>query len=165
MQTQIELEQEIIRLTNIIHPNFPELSRYLKEFPIGNESMKDQIEYCSFLNGLIEKHSQTSNSVAENNEQKAFPGYPVYPPSDDIFERGKEEGNLNPEDLSKNKSPNEVEGTMNEKGFDDDMSGADLDVPGSELDDQQENIGSEDEENNYYSLGGDNHNDLEEDKG
>ena len=38
-----------------------------------------------------------------------------------------------------------------------------LDVPGSELDDEQEDIGSEDEENNYYSLGGDNHNDLEED--
>ncbi|WP_322550058.1 hypothetical protein [Flavobacterium psychraquaticum] len=43
--------------------------------------------------------------------------------------------------------------------------GSDLDVPGSELDDQQESVGSEDEENNYYSLGGDNHNDLEEDKG
>lgn len=37
-----------------------------------------------------------------------------------------------------------------------------LDVPGAELDDQQEDIGSEDEENNYYSLGGDNHLDLEE---
>ena len=42
------------------------------------------------------------------------------------------------------------------------MSGDDLDVPGSELDDQQESIGSEDEENNYYSLGGDDHNDLDE---
>jgi hypothetical protein len=29
-----------------------------------------------------------------------------------------------------------------------------------ELDDKQEEIGSEDEENNYYSIGGDNHNDL-----
>lgn len=38
----------------------------------------------------------------------------------------------------------------------------DLDVPGSELDDDDELIGSEDEENNYYSIGGDNHNDLEE---
>jgi hypothetical protein len=35
----------------------------------------------------------------------------------------------------------------------------------SELDDKQEEIGSEDEENNYYSIGGDNHNDLEEDNG
>lgn len=42
--------------------------------------------------------------------------------------------------------------------------GSDLDVPGSELDDAQEKIGSEDEENNYYSIGGDNHNDLEESK-
>ncbi|MFN3588766.1 MAG: hypothetical protein ACK4UP_05245 [Spirosomataceae bacterium] len=40
--------------------------------------------------------------------------------------------------------------------------GEELDVPGAELDDQQEDIGSEDEENNYYSLGGDNHLDLEE---
>jgi hypothetical protein len=36
---------------------------------------------------------------------------------------------------------------------------------GSELDDAQEEIGSEDEENNHYSIGGDNHNDLEEDNG
>lgn len=32
-----------------------------------------------------------------------------------------------------------------------DFSGDELDVPGSELDDQQEKIGSEDEENNSYS--------------
>jgi hypothetical protein len=37
-----------------------------------------------------------------------------------------------------------------------------LDVPGAELDDADEQIGEEDEENNYYSLGGDDHNDLEE---
>ena len=43
------------------------------------------------------------------------------------------------------------------------MIGSELDVPGSELDDENEIIGSEDEENNYYSLGGDNHENLEED--
>jgi hypothetical protein len=31
------------------------------------------------------------------------------------------------------------------------------------LDDENENIRSEDEENNYYSLGGDDHEDLDED--
>lgn len=36
-----------------------------------------------------------------------------------------------------------------------------LDVPGSELDNEQQFVGSEDEENNYWSLGGDNHEDLE----
>jgi hypothetical protein len=41
-------------------------------------------------------------------------------------------------------------------------SPGDLDVPGSELDDASENIGSEDEENNYYSLGGDDKENLEE---
>lgn len=40
----------------------------------------------------------------------------------------------------------------------------DLDVPGSEDDDANEEIGEEDEENNYYSLGGDAHENLEEDK-
>jgi hypothetical protein len=39
-----------------------------------------------------------------------------------------------------------------------------LDIPGSEEDDAQEAIGSEDEENNSYSLGSDRHTDLEEDR-
>lgn len=39
---------------------------------------------------------------------------------------------------------------------------SDLDVPGSEMDDAAENIGEEDEENNYYSLGGDRHESQEE---
>lgn len=44
------------------------------------------------------------------------------------------------------------------------VSGDDLDIPGAELDNQNEEIGEEDEENNYYSLGGERHEDLEEDK-
>lgn len=39
----------------------------------------------------------------------------------------------------------------------------DMDIPGSELDDASEEIGEEDEENNYYSLGGDRHEAQEED--
>ncbi|HKZ38053.1 MAG TPA: hypothetical protein VJ184_10400 [Chryseolinea sp.] len=45
-----------------------------------------------------------------------------------------------------------------------DFAGDDLDIPGSEEDDAQEAIGSEDEENNSYSLGSDRHTDLEEDR-
>ena len=40
----------------------------------------------------------------------------------------------------------------------------DLDIPGAEDDDSNEEIGEEDEENNYYSLGLDNHNELSENK-
>jgi hypothetical protein len=44
-----------------------------------------------------------------------------------------------------------------------DFSARDIDVPGSELDDRNEMIGSEDEENNSYSLGGDDKESLEDD--
>ena len=43
------------------------------------------------------------------------------------------------------------------------VTGEDLDIPGAELDNPNEEIGEEDEENNYYSLGGDRHENLEED--
>lgn len=45
---------------------------------------------------------------------------------------------------------------------DDDID-EDLDIPGTEMDDANESIGEEDEENNYYSLGGDRHENLDED--
>jgi hypothetical protein len=38
-----------------------------------------------------------------------------------------------------------------------DLSADDLDIPGSEDDDENEELGEEDEENNSYSLGGDRH--------
>ena len=100
------------------------------------------------------------------NEEKinTYPGNILYPASDDIFNKNIEE-DIDPETLEENKEPTAKPGKQNEKEFDEDVSGDDLDVPGSELDDDQENIGSEDEENNYYSLGGDDHNDLDEDKG
>lgn len=49
---------------------------------------------------------------------------------------------------------------LNQRPYPVDFSGDDLDVPGSEDDDASENIGSEDEENNLYSLGGDRHEDA-----
>lgn len=76
-----------------------------------------------------------------SGEDEKFP-LPIYKKEDDIYNKEKEE----------HLEDNELEN-----------SGAALDVPGAELDDADENIGEEDEENNYYSLGGDDHNDLEED--
>ena len=79
-------------------------------------------------------------------EDKKFP-LPIYSADEDIYKKEKE-------------VPFEEEKRI---GINKKLS-ADLDVPGSELDDAGEEIGEEDEENNYYSLGGDNHIDLEEDK-
>jgi len=93
----------------------------------------------------------------EGNEEKIIlPGYPTYPDSEDIYNQGKEEADIDPEQVTLDKE-NEVPGENNEKNFEDDFSGDDLDVPGSELDDDEEETGNEDEENNLYSLGGDNH--------
>jgi hypothetical protein len=91
-------------------------------------------------------------------------GYPLYPVSDDIYNQSKEEPSIDPEDITRSKDHNKP-GKKNEKDFEEDVSGSDLDVPGSEDDDAEENVGSEDEENNHYSLGGDEMNDLEEDHG
>lgn len=41
---------------------------------------------------------------------------------------------------------------LNEEGFGEEVSGDDLDVPGADQDDSDEEIGEEDEENNEYSL-------------
>jgi hypothetical protein len=111
--------------------------------------------------------SNIAGTEAGSQDKVKLPGYPSYPSIDDIYYKYYHEKNINPEDISKTKelSGNEKVGTPNEKDFNDDVSGSDLDIPGSELDDIQESVGSEDEENNYYSLGGDDHNDLEEDKG
>ena len=102
----------------------------------------------------------------KDNTKKENPeGYPPYPSSQDIYSNYKKDRKVNPEDPSKLKDniDNYKAGKLNEKDFDEDLTGDDLDIPGSELDDELEIIGSEDEENNYYSLGGDDHNDLDED--
>jgi hypothetical protein len=99
----------------------------------------------------------------KKNTSKEIPAENVssnlnYNPSDDIYNKNKLEQNIDPENTDELKQPNEEE-EVNENN-----EIINLDVPGSELDDAQEEIGSEDEENNYYSIGGDGHNDMEEDK-
>lgn len=100
---------------------------------------------------------------AEKKEKDDLPGYPLYPDSEDIYKEFEEEEDINPEDISKTKAPNSTN-ALRRKALDNEPSEKDLDIPGSELDDPEEDIGSEDEENNYYSIGGDRHENLEEDQ-
>jgi hypothetical protein len=113
--------------------------------------------------------NQEDENIELNKKKKngSVDGYPKYPAKDDIYNKSKQEPNIDPQDISKVKETTEVdnEETGNQIAIDDVIPGEELDVPGSELDDEQEDIGNEDEENNYYSLGGDAHNDLEEDQG
>lgn len=66
---------------------------------------------------------------------------------------------LGPKDLSMDMGDDEQ---LKHRNRPVDFTGEDLDVPGTELDDDQEEKGSEDEENNIYSLGGDEKNNLDE---
>ncbi len=113
----------------------------------------------------MNEENKMSKNKTMDNPNKVYPVNVNYLPSEDIYAMDKEETEIDPEDISKTKNSNSNDGMYNEKTFNQDKSGSDLDIPGSELDDAQEAVGSEDEENNGYSIGSDNHNDLEEDKG
>ena len=87
----------------------------------------------------MKKNHNKQEDKAPKDDQ--LPGYPAYPANEDVFSKEKEEPYDESEDSSLDNG---------------------LDVPGAELDDADELIGEEDEENNYYSLGGDDHSDLDE---
>ncbi|WP_343667352.1 hypothetical protein [Chitinophaga sp.] len=106
------------------------------------------------------EHIPNQDEIAAKREQ-TFPGYPTYPASEDIMNQEERE-ELDVEGVTGSRRiNNEIareEGSIPQEFDDED----DLDVPGGELDDEDEIIGEEDEENNYYSLGGDRHEDLDE---
>jgi hypothetical protein len=93
----------------------------------------------------------SKNDKDDSLKEKKFP-LPIYSEDEDIYKKEKEVGYEEDEQESLHKIKGKVK-----------KEGDDLDVPGSDLDDADEAIGEEDEENNYYSLGGDDHQDLEED--
>jgi hypothetical protein len=115
---------------------------------------------------LVNLKTIVMNTESENkddkNPEKEFPGYPPYPKSEDIYAQGKRDDTIDPDDKSKIAEHKHEQ--PYEKGPEGEYGADDLDIPGAELDDADEEIGREDEENNYYSLGGDNHEDLEEDQ-
>lgn len=106
----------------------------------------------------MRKYKTTKKAQPLEDELQPYPDYPAYPPEEDIFDKFEEE-DLDPDKIV-DKGVTSVDASAKE-----DASDLDLDIPGSELDDPQEIIGSEDEENNYYSLGGDNHKELDENYG
>lgn len=102
-----------------------------------------------------------------DEEENNLPGYPVYPESEDIYVKYEEDRNIDPEEISETDEfiAKHSGRTIKAKDLYDDLPGSDLDIPGFELDDNIEYTGDEDEENTYYSLGGEDHEDLEEYQG
>jgi hypothetical protein len=132
------------------------------------------------LKGLIMSNKKNKTGKEDQQppkkEEDQFPGYPEYPASEDIMNKKNRDKEVDldinevtgsfrrnselPADKKKFKENDEQEETWRR-----DKVGDDLDIPGAELDDEAEAIGEEDEENNIYSIGGDRHEDLEEDNG
>lgn len=100
----------------------------------------------------------------EESPQEYFKDKFDYDPKEDIYNKSQKVANISNDDelvIDKNipvpNNSNEFYREAPIHNAESNFEGESLDVPGSELDDRQESIGSEDEENNYYSLGGDNH--------
>lgn len=96
--------------------------------------------------------SRATSAEAVNDSSRPLTG------ESDLTEEDKEA--LGPKDLSLDMGDDEQ---LKHRKWPVDFTARDLDIPGSELDDRNEIIGSEDEENNSYSLGGDDKENLEED--
>jgi hypothetical protein len=110
---------------------------------------------------MKKKVAKPGDKKSAINEDEKFPGYPAYPANEDITYRGEQEDL----DVEKVTRSSRINNELAREGLDNpgELDEEGLDVPGADLDDQNERIGEEDEENNYYSLGGDRHEDLEED--
>lgn len=93
----------------------------------------------------------------EKMKKKDLQGYPLYPEDEDIYNIEKRDSYIDPDDQSYFSDEDFDVRDPEEIDFIDQLENKELDVPGAELDDFDEEIGNEDEENNYYSLGGDNH--------
>jgi hypothetical protein len=112
-----------------------------------------------------EKLTRSGAYLDKKNETRVSSSSPDIPETeDDLIIVPGTEADVTRDDLiilGEQDLENDDEDTTNSKTVLGDLD-AELDVPGEELDDPNEDIGEEDEENNYYSLGGDSKENLEE---
>ncbi|MRX67658.1 hypothetical protein SAMN06265349_10524 [Flavobacterium resistens] len=92
-------------------------------------------------------NSEDKNPAKENQIERNLENLD-YPANEDIYNQEDKLEDIDPEDISSERIINQNNHEWKQNS---DKLGDDLDVPGAELDDDQEEIGSEDEENNFYS--------------
>jgi hypothetical protein len=90
----------------------------------------------------------------DNDDIEIVPGTDADVTSEDLVLLGERDQDM---DLGEDEEVRSTRSLLDKAGYE-------LDTPGTEIDDPNESIGEEDEENNYYSLGGDRHENLEEDR-
>ncbi|WP_035649588.1 MULTISPECIES: hypothetical protein [unclassified Flavobacterium] len=92
-------------------------------------------------------NSEDKNTANEDQIERNLENLD-YPANEDIYNQEDKLEDIDPEDISGERIINQNNHEWKQNS---DKLGDDLDVPGAELDDDQEEIGSEDEENNFYS--------------
>ena len=129
------------------YPHYPadeDITKQMERVSVDVENLAPSSSVSNQVKKPETKTSSTQESV--DDEVKIVPGT---------------EADVTREDL---RLLNATEGAYADASHSNTVTGDDLDVPGADEDDPNEDIGEEDEENNYYSLGGDNHENLEEDR-
>ncbi|WKL50411.1 hypothetical protein Q1W71_11690 [Flavobacterium pectinovorum] len=96
--------------------------------------------------------SENKNTTPEERIERNLDNLD-YPANEDIYNQEEKLEDIDPEGISGERIVINNDNYDNEWKQNSDKLGNDLDIPGAELDDEQEDIGSEDEENNFYSEG------------
>ena len=141
--------------------DFPGYPHYPSNEDILNQPDAERVDVD--VENLSRSKNQTSSSLPDKSVKVPAADEPLTPVDDiidDVIVPGTE-ADVTEDDLILLGEKDADFGRRDELA----VTGDDLDVPGAEDDDANEEIGEEDEENNYYSLGGDAHENLEEDKG
>lgn len=149
-----------------IEQDFPGYPHYPAKEDIMNQSTEnhrvdtnvENLPNSNNKSGVSQRFDDNDRRENAKNAMTPQPGLG----NDDLDIRRGTGGDVNRDDLAALNATNNEIGTPQNVSNED--LNTDLDIPGSELDDANEEIGEEDEENNYYSLGGDNHENLEEDR-
>lgn len=163
MDSKREVEQSNDERTDQDFPGYP-------HYP-AREDIMDQRTGTHKVDMDVENLASGRNATgvsqrftrAQESRRGEVPGAPQpnQENEDDLNLRPGTEADVNDDDLAILNSTNDEIGLP--QNVSNEELNTDLDVPGSELDDESESIGEEDEENNYYSLGGDRHENQEED--
>jgi hypothetical protein len=162
MDSKREVEQSNDEKTDQDFPGYPHYpaKEDIMDQRAGSQKVDMDVENLARgrnASGVSQRFSSDSDRQRAENAMTPQPGLG----DDDLGLKMGTEGDVNDDDLAVLNSADAEIGTP-QNVSNEDMD-TDLDIPGSELDDDNEAIGEEDEENNYYSLGGDRHESQEED--
>ena len=158
MDSKKEVERSNDPKTDQDFPGYPHYPAREDIMDQRNDVTRENIDVENLPNsknitGVSQKFSASTNQNTEANRPQAT--------DDDLELQEGTEADVDDDDLAVlNSTDAEIGRPQNVSNEEIDTG---LDIPGSELDDENEELGEEDEENNYYSLGGDRHESQEED--